>query len=49
MSSMGENAITGWDYSRALSLMGYYYLAGYYSEQEALDKSRRSLDDTAAV
>ncbi len=35
----GENAIAGWDYCRALSLMGFYYLAGYYTEQEALDKS----------
>lgn len=35
----GETAIDGWDYCRALSLMGYYYLAGYYTEQEALDKS----------
>ena len=35
----GENAIAGWDYCRALSLMGYYYLAGYYTEEEALDKS----------
>lgn len=35
----GENAIDGWDYCRALNLMGYYYIAGYYTEQEALDKS----------
>lgn len=35
----GENAIAGWDYCRALNLMSFYYLAGYYSEQEALDKS----------
>lgn len=35
----GENAIAGWDYCRALNLMSFYYLAGYYTEQEALDKS----------
>lgn len=35
----GEDAIAGWDYSRAMSLLGYYYLAGYYTEQEALDTS----------
>lgn len=35
----GENAIDGWDYCRALNLMSFYYLAGYYTEQEALDKS----------
>lgn len=35
----GENAIDAWDYCRALSLAGFYYHAGYYTEQEALDKS----------
>lgn len=35
----GENAIDGWDYCRALNLLTFYYLAGYYTEQEALDKS----------
>lgn len=35
----GEHAIDGWDYCRALNLMSFYYLAGYYTEQEALDKS----------
>lgn len=35
----GETAIHAWDYCRALSLAAYYYLAGYYTEQEALDKS----------
>lgn len=35
----GPNAIDAWDYSRAMSLLGTYYLAGYYTEQEALDKS----------
>lgn len=35
----GPDAIAGWDYCRAMNLMSYYYLAGYYTEQEALDKS----------
>lgn len=35
----GETAIDGWDYCRALNLVSFYYLAGYYTEQEALDKS----------
>lgn len=35
----GENAIDAWDYSRALYLAAFYYHAGYYTEQEALDKS----------
>lgn len=35
----GENAIDAWDYCRALSLAAFYYHAGYYTEQEALDKS----------
>ena len=35
----GDKAIAGWDYCRALNLMSFYYLAGYYSEEEALDKS----------
>lgn len=34
-----SDAIAGWDYSRAMSLLGYYYLAGYYTEEEALDQS----------
>lgn len=35
----GANAIDGWDYCRAMNLLSFYYLAGYYTEQEALDKS----------
>lgn len=35
----GETAIDGWDYCRAMNLLSFYYLAGYYTEQEALDKS----------
>lgn len=38
-AARGENAIAGWDYCRAMNLLGYYYIAGYYTEQEALDKS----------
>ena len=29
---------SAWDYSRAMSNLGYYYLAGYYVETEALDR-----------
>lgn len=35
----GSGAISGWDYCRALNLLSLYYLAGYYTEQETLDKS----------
>lgn len=35
----GENAIDAWDYCRAISLTGFYFHAGYYTEQEALDKA----------
>ena len=35
----GENTMDAWDYCRALSLAAWYYHAGYYTEQEALDKS----------
>ena len=35
----GENAIAGWDLSRAMSLMGWGYLCGYYTYEEAMDKS----------
>lgn len=35
----GIDAITGWDYCRAMSFLGYYYIAGYYSQEEALDMS----------
>lgn len=35
----GEEAISAWDYSRMLMLLSGYYVAGYYSEMEALDKS----------
>lgn len=35
----GAEAIDAWDYCRALNLMGFFYLAGYYTEEEALDNS----------
>lgn len=35
----GENAIDAWDYCRAMNLMSFYYMAGYYTKEEALDKS----------
>lgn len=35
----GEHAIDGWDYCRAMNLLSFYYLAGYYTEEESLDKS----------
>ena len=35
----GADAIAAWDYSRAMYLLSAYYHAGYYTEQEALDKS----------
>ena len=33
---------SAWDYSRAMSNLGFYYLAGYYTVTESLD---RSLED----
>lgn len=35
----GEQAIDAWDYCRALQLLGWYYIADYYTEQETLDQS----------
>lgn len=35
----GSHAIDAWDYCRAMSLLGMYYVAGYYSKEETLDKS----------
>ena len=35
----GEHAIDAWDYCRALNLMSFYHVAGYYEKEEALDKS----------
>ena len=30
---------SAWDYSRVESNLGFYYLADYYTEKEALDKA----------
>lgn len=35
----GDHAIDAWDYCRALQLLGWYYLADFYTKEEALDKS----------
>lgn len=35
----GEDAAAAWDYSRAMWLLSYYYLAGYYTAEESLDQS----------
>lgn len=35
----GEHAVDAWDYCRAMSLLGWYYLADYYTLDEALAKS----------
>lgn len=35
----GEDAISAWDYSRAIMLMSSFYYVGYYEAEEALDKS----------
>ncbi|MBO4982047.1 MAG: DUF1266 domain-containing protein [Lachnospiraceae bacterium] len=35
----GGHAIDGWDYCRAFNLLGWYYIADYYTLEEALDKS----------
>lgn len=35
----GEAALAGWDYSRAISVLSNYYVAGYYTEEEALNQS----------
>ena len=35
----GIDAITGWDCCRAMNFLGYYYIAGDYGKEEALDLS----------
>lgn len=35
----GKLAIAAWDYSRAMSFLGFFYVAGYYTREEALDKA----------
>ena len=37
----GENAIMGWDLSRAVQLCAYGYIADFYSYDEATDKARK--------
>jgi hypothetical protein len=37
--AFGENAIMGWDLSRATQLCAYGYIADYYSYDEAVDKA----------
>lgn len=34
-----KTGIAAWDFSRAMSLCAFYYIAGYYTEAEALDQS----------
>lgn len=38
-NQFGENAISGWDLSRAMQMCAWYYLAGYYTYEEAMDAS----------
>lgn len=35
----GDDGISAWDYGRALQLAAWYYLADYYTYEEALDQS----------
>ncbi len=35
----GASAIDAWDYTRALHLLSWYYVADYYTKEEALDQS----------
>lgn len=39
VEKFGENAILAWDLSRAQQLLGWYYLTGLYTYEEAMDKS----------
>ena len=38
--AFGDNAIMGWDLSRAVQLCGQGYLAGYFTYEEAVEKAR---------
>ncbi len=38
-AAYGEQAIAGWDLSRAMQLIGWGYIAGYYTYEEAMDAS----------
>lgn len=37
VDTYGDNAILAWDLSRAMQLSSWYYIAGYYTYEEALD------------
>ncbi|WOO38129.1 DUF1266 domain-containing protein [Anaerocolumna sp. AGMB13020] len=39
VANYSDNAILAWDLSRAMQLSAWYYLAGYYTYEEAMDKS----------
>lgn len=39
VSKYGDKAILAWDLSRAMQLSAWYYLAGYYTYEEAMDSS----------
>lgn len=41
----GDDTIAAWDYSRAMWLYASYYLAGYYTLEEALDASLEMAND----
>ena len=38
-AQFGDSAIADWDLSRAMNLCAWYYLAGYYTYEEAMDAS----------
>lgn len=38
-ATYGDQAIKAWDYSRAMSVLAYCYLADYYTYDEAMDQS----------
>ncbi len=38
-AQFGDKAIVGWDLSRAMQMCAWYYLAGYYTYEEAMDAS----------
>lgn len=39
VNKYGDNAILSWDLTRSMNLLGWYYLAGYYSYAEAMNQS----------
>lgn len=39
VQKFGDKAILAWDLSRAEQLLGWYYVAGYYTYEEAMDQS----------